>query len=201
MRLADLMVPFMKLSNNMHAEQLTKAMSRRTGGNGSWPDGVAVTTAYLAEIGTPMSGITPDRRLRADPAEPADRARPGHLPAEGPVRGLVPGVLRLAAGRRQPQPDGRRHPPHRMNGTRAANNARAKTGTLTGVTALSGYVTGRDGRRYTYSMISNYSGHEPSAGRELLRHRPGPLERLIPTAPGVVPRNRHRLTGSAECAA
>jgi D-alanyl-D-alanine carboxypeptidase/D-alanyl-D-alanine-endopeptidase (penicillin-binding protein 4) len=48
-----------------------------------------------------------------------------------------------------------------MNGTRAANNARGKTGTLTGVTALSGYVTGRDGRQYTYSMISNYSGSTP----------------------------------------
>ena len=48
-----------------------------------------------------------------------------------------------------------------MNDTRAANNAHAKTGTLTGVTALSGYVTGRDGRRYTYSMISNYSGTTP----------------------------------------
>jgi D-alanyl-D-alanine carboxypeptidase/D-alanyl-D-alanine-endopeptidase (penicillin-binding protein 4) len=50
---------------------------------------------------------------------------------------------------------------YRMNGARAANNARGKTGTLSGVTALSGYVTGRDGRRYSYSMISNYSGSTP----------------------------------------
>ena len=48
-----------------------------------------------------------------------------------------------------------------MNGTQAANNARAKTGTLTGVTALSGYVTGDDGRRYAYALISNYSGTSP----------------------------------------
>jgi D-alanyl-D-alanine carboxypeptidase/D-alanyl-D-alanine-endopeptidase (penicillin-binding protein 4) len=49
----------------------------------------------------------------------------------------------------------------RMRGTKAANNARAKSGSLTGVTALSGYVTGDDGRTYTYSMISNYSGSTP----------------------------------------
>lgn len=50
---------------------------------------------------------------------------------------------------------------HRMNGTRAAGNAWAKTGTLTGVTALSGYVRGRDGRLYVFSMLSQYTGSSP----------------------------------------
>ena len=50
---------------------------------------------------------------------------------------------------------------YRMNGTRAANNAHAKTGTLTGVTALSGYVTGRNGHLYAFSMLSQYSGTSP----------------------------------------
>ena len=48
-----------------------------------------------------------------------------------------------------------------MNGTRAANNARGKTGTLTGVTALSGYVTGANGRKYVFVMLSNYTGSSP----------------------------------------
>ena len=45
--LADLLIPFMKLSNNMHAEALTKTMGRVNGGSGSWTAGLAVTTGYL----------------------------------------------------------------------------------------------------------------------------------------------------------
>ena len=161
MPLNDLLIPFMKLSNNMHAEALTKAMSRKTGGSGTWKGGLAVTTAYMKKIGTPMSGITLTdgsgltrrnrltarglatflQRIRSEGWYPAFYAS---MPVAGNTKRLVGGTLR-----------------YRMNGTRAANNARGKTGTLTGVTALSGYVTGRDGRRYTYSMISNYSGSTP----------------------------------------
>ena len=48
----------MKLSNNMHAEALTKAMSRANGGSGTWKSGLAVTTSYLRSLGVPMSGVT-----------------------------------------------------------------------------------------------------------------------------------------------
>jgi serine-type D-Ala-D-Ala carboxypeptidase/endopeptidase (penicillin-binding protein 4) len=50
---------------------------------------------------------------------------------------------------------------NRMTGTRAANNARGKTGTLTGVTALSGYVTGASGQKYVFVMLSNYTRSTP----------------------------------------
>ena len=43
----------------------------------------------------------------------------------------------------------------RMRNTAAANNLHGKTGSQTGVTALSGYVTNADGRELVFSMISN----------------------------------------------
>ena len=43
----------------------------------------------------------------------------------------------------------------RMTGGRATNNLHAKTGTLTGVNALSGYVTDTTGRRLIFSVVVN----------------------------------------------
>jgi D-alanyl-D-alanine carboxypeptidase/D-alanyl-D-alanine-endopeptidase (penicillin-binding protein 4) len=43
----------------------------------------------------------------------------------------------------------------RMYGTRAAHNLRAKTGTIDGVSALTGLVTTRDGETLLFSILSN----------------------------------------------
>ena len=161
MRLSDLLVPFLKLSNNMHAEALTKAMAARSGEPGSWPTGLKITTSYLRSLGVPMtgvsltdgSGLTRRNTLTARAlavtlhkvrTEPWFASFHRALPVAGDSRRMVGGTLR-----------------YRMNGTRAAGNAHAKTGTLTGVTSLGGYVTGRDGRRYAFAMISNHSGSSP----------------------------------------
>lgn len=162
MPLSQLLVPFMKLSNNMHAEALTKAMgAKRSGAPGSWANGLAATRAYLSATGVPLTGlvltdgsgltrsntITPRAmgtllvKVQREPWFPAFKAS---LPVAGNSTRMIGGTLR-----------------RRMNGTRAANNAWAKTGTLTGVTALSGYVRGRDGRLYAFSMLSQYSGSSP----------------------------------------
>jgi D-alanyl-D-alanine carboxypeptidase/D-alanyl-D-alanine-endopeptidase (penicillin-binding protein 4) len=43
-----------------------------------------------------------------------------------------------------------------MRGTAAAGRARAKTGTLNGVTALSGYVPSAEGERLAFSMMVEF---------------------------------------------
>ena len=161
MTLSELLVPFLKLSNNLHAEALTKTLGTLDGKPGSWPAGLARTTAYAKELGAPMAGFTlsdgsgVSRRDRVSPlvlttvltkvrSEPWWPAFDHGLPVAGVDSHLVGGTLR-----------------HRMTGTRAAGNAHAKTGSLTGVTALSGYVTGRDGRHYAFSILSNYAGASP----------------------------------------
>jgi D-alanyl-D-alanine carboxypeptidase/D-alanyl-D-alanine-endopeptidase (penicillin-binding protein 4) len=42
---------------------------------------------------------------------------------------------------------------------------RAKTGTIRGVKALSGYVTGRGGRRYVFVILAN--GRSAASARKL----------------------------------
>lgn len=161
MRLSSLLVPFLKLSNNMHAEALTKTMGRRSGGTGNWASGLAATRAYLGRIGAPMAGVVlvdGSGLARANKVTPGTLAVVLHrvqreswwaafdasLPVAGVRNRMTGGTLR-----------------YRMNGTRAAGNAHAKTGTLTGVTTLSGYVRGRDGRRYVFAMLSQHSGTSP----------------------------------------
>ncbi|MEV0223971.1 D-alanyl-D-alanine carboxypeptidase/D-alanyl-D-alanine-endopeptidase [Streptomyces sp. NPDC050704] len=155
MPLKDLLIPFMKLSNNMHAEVLTKAMGYKVSGSGTWGAGLAAVSGYLKGVGVDTgklrqadgSGLS---RMNNIPAGQftklllAVRGEPWYadwyrsLPvACGPDR-FVGGTLRT-----------------RMCGTPAALNARAKTGSLTGASGLSGYVTDAGGRELVYSIVLN----------------------------------------------
>lgn len=161
MTLSQLLVPFMKLSNNQHAEALTKTMGALKGQPGSWAVGLHYTRYYMKKRGASMKGVVlvdgsgVARRNKLSPRalaqvlyavqrEPWFGAFRNSLPVAGNLNRMVGGTLR-----------------YRMNYTAAANNARAKTGTLTGVTALSGYVTGADGRRYIFAMLSQHNGNSP----------------------------------------
>ena len=189
--LRELLPPLLKLSNNAMAEALIKAIGRRATGVGSWPAGTAAVAAYLAGLGIDVgtlrqvdgSGLS--RRNLVSPAavtrllvavrrEPWHRRWKAALPVAGNPDPMVGGTLR-----------------NRMRGTPAAGAVHAKTGTLTGVAALSGYVSGRDGRPLAFSvMVNNHLAPSvaPVLDRIAVTLAGGPdalpTTRLAPTVPG-----------------
>ncbi|WP_238151230.1 D-alanyl-D-alanine carboxypeptidase/D-alanyl-D-alanine-endopeptidase [Kribbella sindirgiensis] len=155
MTVGELMTPFLKLSNNMHAETLVKAMGAVVDADGSWPAGLGVVTGYAKSIGVDTSrirlsdgsGLSRKVNVTADSitdlligAQKESWWKQWYdaLPIAGNPDRFVGGTLRS-----------------RMQNTPAANNLHGKTGSLTGVTSLSGYVTNKDGRKLVFSMISN----------------------------------------------
>jgi serine-type D-Ala-D-Ala carboxypeptidase/endopeptidase (penicillin-binding protein 4) len=155
--LGQILPSFLKLSNNGHAELLTKAMGRaRTPGSaGSWSTGLAASTAALKQLGVDTSKISMgdgsglSRRdwlttsqiaalLTAAQARPWFATWFAALPIAGDPNPMVGGTLRS-----------------RMVGTPAAENLHGKTGTLTGVNSLSGYVKDQSGRLLVFSSVSN----------------------------------------------
>jgi len=155
MTLRELLIPFMKLSNNGHSEALTKAMGRKVSGRGTWQAGVQATAQSLARLGLDTAGI---QRVDGSGLSRQDLVSPTQLtnlyrgvagqpwfstwydalPIAGVPDRLVGGTLR-----------------NRMRNTPAANNLRGKTGSLTSVSALSGYVTDADGTRLVFSIMLN----------------------------------------------
>ncbi|WP_434594354.1 D-alanyl-D-alanine carboxypeptidase/D-alanyl-D-alanine endopeptidase [Streptomyces sp. A5-4] len=155
MPLKELMHPFMKLSNNMHAEALTKTLGHETTGVGSWAAGLAAITTHLDKEGVDPatlrqvdgSGLSRMNNIPAGQLAQlllSVRDAPWYadwrasLPVACAPDRLVGGTLRT-----------------RLCGTPAALNARAKTGSLTGASALSGYVTDADGRELVFSIVLN----------------------------------------------
>ncbi|TWD83658.1 D-alanyl-D-alanine carboxypeptidase/D-alanyl-D-alanine-endopeptidase (penicillin-binding protein 4) [Kribbella amoyensis] len=155
MTVGELMNPFLKLSNNMHAEHLVKAMGAVAEADGSWSAGLGLVTQYAKSAGVDTStirlsdgsGLSRKVNVTAKSVtdlligaqrEPWFQQWYDALPIAGNPDRFTGGTLRS-----------------RMANTPAANNLHGKTGSLTGVTALSGYVTDQDGRKLVFSMISN----------------------------------------------
>jgi serine-type D-Ala-D-Ala carboxypeptidase/endopeptidase (penicillin-binding protein 4) len=155
MTLADLYIPFLKLSNNNHAEVLTKTMGWETAGKGTWSAGLSAIRGFLDKQGVDTSTIRQvdgsglSRMDNVPSAQIADllvsvRGKPWFkqwydaLPIACVPERMVGGTLRS-----------------RMCGTPAAGNVHGKTGSLTGASSLSGYVTDADGRDLVFSVVIN----------------------------------------------
>lgn len=153
--LTQILTPFLKQSNNMIAETLTKAMGAKTAGLGTWDAGTAAILADAARNGVNTStlrlydgsGLGRADYLTSDQTTTlllALRAKPWYtawyeaLPIAGVPGSLVGGTLR-----------------NRMAGTAAANNLHGKTGSMTGVSSLSGYLTDAEGHHLVFTMFSN----------------------------------------------
>ncbi|SCK55789.1 D-alanyl-D-alanine carboxypeptidase/D-alanyl-D-alanine-endopeptidase [Streptomyces sp. WMMB 322] len=155
MPLAKISVPFMKLSNNNHAEVLTKTMGDETAGKGTWSAGLKAVRDFLekqdVDAGT-LRQVDGSGLSRMNNVSARHIATLLHSVRKKPWFKQWYDALPVAcAGDRMTGGTLR----SRMCDTPAEGNAHAKTGSLTGASALSGYVTDADGRELAYSIVLN----------------------------------------------
>ncbi|MCF5054604.1 D-alanyl-D-alanine carboxypeptidase/D-alanyl-D-alanine-endopeptidase [Pseudomonas syringae] len=153
--LQELITPLLKLSNNNMSEALLKAMGRKTANAGTAAAGVAAVAGFMRRQGldpatlSQVDGSGLSRRnlvssqnltdlLLAVSKQPWFEAWYAALPIAGNADRMTGGSLR-----------------YRLRGSAAENNLHAKTGSMSGVSSLSGYITDAEGRRLVFSMISN----------------------------------------------
>jgi D-alanyl-D-alanine carboxypeptidase/D-alanyl-D-alanine-endopeptidase (penicillin-binding protein 4) len=134
-------------SENFYAEMLIKALGAHFGAAGTTTAGLAVTRAQLATFG-----------IHPKLADGSGLSRINHTTAREVVRLLerMAGQDNAATWTASLPVAGRSGTlRHRMRGTAAAGRCAAKTGTLIGVSALSGYCTSTGGARIAFSFIEN----------------------------------------------
>ncbi len=136
-------------SHNLFAEMVFRTLGRVATGQGSEPAGSAAVRWALEDMGLDVeglhqvdgSGLSADNRVSASLLVSLLE-----IMSEGPLWTSYWATL-PEAGRR----DGLR----RMYRTAAAGNLRAKTGTIEGVSALTGVVRAADGERLAFSILLN----------------------------------------------
>ncbi|PTM58440.1 D-alanyl-D-alanine carboxypeptidase/D-alanyl-D-alanine endopeptidase [Desmospora activa] len=148
-----------KVSDNVYAEMILQTLGRESGGDGSaragekevekWIQAWGIDTPFRLWDGSGLTRynlISPEQLvtlLAAQTQEEHFAAFEQSLPLAG-----VDGTLRT-----------------RMRGTPAEGNLRGKTGSLTHVSTLAGYVTTEDGERLAYAIMMN--GYTPESEQAL----------------------------------
>jgi D-alanyl-D-alanine carboxypeptidase/D-alanyl-D-alanine-endopeptidase (penicillin-binding protein 4) len=134
-------------SDNYAAELLLKDLGALKGGAGTTTAGAAVVRASLAALGIHPRIVDGSGLSRAGRATPRQLVRLLERMRAQPVAEAFDASL-PRAGRQGTLAK-------RMRGTAASGQCRAKTGTLIGVSALSGYCTTTGGATVAFSFLEN----------------------------------------------
>jgi len=158
--LLDILRVVNKESNNFLAESVARTLGRLMVGDGSFEGGIEAVERFLVS------------RVGVPPEEVTVRDGSGLSANNRASAGALIQVLGFMAGSRywddfwSTLPEaGLRTELRRMGGTPASRNLRAKTGTMGGVSALTGMVRTRSGERILFSILSNEVPSEYRAKR------------------------------------
>ena len=155
--LKEIMVPFMKISNNSIADILVKTIGKKVKNVGSSEAGLQAMREYMSSMGmdtskiilTDGSGLSIQNRVPANELsmmfyqltkKPYYKSFLNSLPTAGTSPHMVGGTLQ-----------------HRLTSSLTKGRVLAKTGTIVGTNALSGYVRGQSGKWYIFSIMSHFN--------------------------------------------
>ena len=159
-RMAEIVEAILEPSNNWIAEQVLKTLGAEHGAGGSWREGVAVETRYLveeADIDSAAFHLVDGSGLSAQNLLSPDAIMRLLFHASEQSWGPL-----YRAAMAEPGEEGSTLT-SRLSGYQG--RVFAKTGSITHVNSLSGYVVASDGREIIFSVLSNASGVSASAVR------------------------------------
>ena len=200
--LSDYLEVMNKESNNLFAELVFRAVGRVAEGAGTLERSSLAVRRTLHDLGVDTAGL-----VQLDGSGLAGGNRVTARAFVESIQGMAEGPLWAEYWASLPRA-GTRGELRRMYRTAAAGNLRAKTGTIEGVSALSGMVRSADGERLAFSLIINDSRSQGRAervenliGARLASFRRAPenvpvilAETPAPVRPGFIGMDRHQVS-------
>jgi D-alanyl-D-alanine carboxypeptidase/D-alanyl-D-alanine-endopeptidase (penicillin-binding protein 4) len=199
--LSDYLEVINKESNNLFAELVFRTVGRAAGGVATPEASALAVRTTLGRIGVDTVGMM---QLDGSGLAGGNRVSAGVFVQI--IKGMSQGPLWAEYWASLPRA-GTRRELGRMYRTAAADNLRAKTGTIDGVSALSGMVRSGDGERLAFSLLVNGSPSQTRAKRvenqigarlAEFRRDPGHVPGIVsetapPTSPTTAFSDRHRI--------